>query len=57
MMHTSQKGKLIAQTEENIEKVEWLTKTQMSKNAITDTYSSIRYVIQRFSMLQIPTKA
>ena len=56
MMHTSQKGKLIAQTEENIEKVEWLTKTQMSKNAITDTYSSIRYVIQRFSMLQIPTK-
>jgi len=56
MMHTSQKGKLIPQAEENIEKVEWLTKTQMSKNAITDTYSSIRYVIQRFSMLQIPSK-
>jgi hypothetical protein len=55
-MHTSQKGKLIPQAEENIEKVEWLTKTQMSKNAITDTYSSIRYVIQRFSMLQIPSK-
>jgi hypothetical protein len=55
-MQTDQKGKLVAQVEENIEKVEWLTQTQMSKKAIMDTYSSIRYVIQRFSMLQIPSK-
>jgi len=56
LMQTHQKGKLVAQVEENIEKVEWLTQTQMSKKAIMDTYSSIRYVIQRFSMLQIPSK-
>ena len=56
LMQTDQKGKLVAQVEENIEKVEWLTQTQMSKKAIMDTYSSIRYVIQRFSMLQIPSK-
>jgi hypothetical protein len=57
MMHTNQKHKLIPQKEENIEKVEWLSPSDMNKIAISSTYSSIRYVIQRFSILQIPFKS
>ena len=57
MMHTNQKHKLIPQKEENIEKVEWLSQSEMNKIALSDTYSSIRYVIQRFSTLQIPFKS
>ena len=57
MMHTNQRHKLIPQKEENIEKVEWLSQSEMNKTALSDTYSSIRYVIQRFSILQIPFKS
>ena len=57
MMHTNQKHKLIPQKEENIEKVEWLSQSEMNKIALSDTYSSIRYVIQRFSILHIPFKS
>ena len=31
--------------------------SEMNKIALSDTYSSIRYVIQRFSTLQIPFKS
>jgi hypothetical protein len=48
---------LIPQKEENIEKVEWLSQADMNKIALSNTYSSIRYVIQRFSILQIPFKS
>jgi UDP-N-acetylglucosamine 2-epimerase (non-hydrolysing) len=34
-----------------------LCPTEMNKIALSDTYSSIRYVIQRFSILQIPFKS
>ena len=57
MMHTNQRHKLIPQKEENIEKVEWLSQSEMNKIDLSDTYSSIRYVIQRFSILQIPFKS
>lgn len=57
MMHTDQKHKLIPQKEENIEKVEWLSQSDMNKMALSNTYSSIRYVIQRLSILQIPFKS
>ena len=57
MMHTNQRHKLIPQKEENIEKVEWFNPSEMNKTALSSTYSSIRYVIQRFSMLQIPFKS
>lgn len=41
---------LSAQTEENIEKVEWQTAQQMNKS-LTNTYSSIRYVIQNYKLI------
>lgn len=56
MMHTNQKHKLVPQKEENIERVEWLTQSEMNNMALSNTYSSIRYVIQRFSLLHIPFK-
>jgi len=57
MMHTSQKHDLVPQIEENIEKVEWFSQSEMNKMALSNTYSSIRYVIHRFSILQIPFKS
>lgn len=54
-METDQLGELIPQTEENIEKVEWLSNPHMNK-AISDTYSSIRHVIIKFQSAQIPSK-
>jgi 8-oxo-dGTP pyrophosphatase MutT (NUDIX family) len=57
MMHTIQKHKLIPQKEEGIEKVEWLSQFEMKKVALANTYSSIRYVMERFSSLQIPFKS
>jgi hypothetical protein len=56
-MHTSQKHDLVPQIEENIEKVEWFSQSEMNKMALSNTYSSIRYVIHRFSILQIPFKS
>lgn len=57
MMHTNQIHDLVPQIAENIEKVAWLSQSEMNKMAIPSTYSSIRYVIQRFSSLQIPFKS
>jgi ADP-ribose pyrophosphatase YjhB (NUDIX family) len=54
-MRSKDTSKLIPQTEENIEKVEWLSSNAMNK-AISDTYSSIRYVIIKFQETQIPSK-
>lgn len=54
-MRSKHTAKLIPQTEENIEKVEWLSSTAMNK-AISDTYSSIRYVMIKFQETQIPSK-
>lgn len=57
MMHTNQKHTLVPQIEENIEKVEWLNLLEMNNIALANTYSSIRYVIQCLSVLQIPFKS
>ena len=57
MMHTNQNHELVPQIEENIEKVEWLSPSEMNKMALANTYSSIRYIFQRFSILQIPFKS
>jgi hypothetical protein len=53
-MRSKHTGKLIPQVEENIEKVEWLGPIAMNK-AISDTYSSIRYVMIKFQETQIPS--
>jgi len=45
-MRTNFTGKLIPQTEEGIEKVEWMTEKKQLQ-ALTNTYSSIRYVIEK----------
>lgn len=57
VMHSSQIGKLKPQLEENIERVEWIAQDKMNK-AVSDTYSSIRFVIQQFivNQSQIPSK-
>ena len=49
-MKTNFTGKLIPQTEEGIEKVEWLNEKKQLQ-ALTNTYSSIRYVIEKFKKL------
>jgi ADP-ribose pyrophosphatase YjhB (NUDIX family) len=54
-MRSKHTGKLIPQVEENIEKVEWLGPVAMNK-AVSDTYSSIRYVMIKFQETQIPSK-
>jgi hypothetical protein len=56
-MESKQTGKLKPQVEENIERVEWISQSKMNK-AVSDTYSSIRYVIQQFivNQSQIPSK-
>jgi ADP-ribose pyrophosphatase YjhB (NUDIX family) len=54
-MRSKHVDKLIPQSEEHIEKVEWLSQIAMNK-AISDTYSSIRYVIIKFQETQIPSK-
>ena len=54
-MRSKHTGKLIPQIEENIEKVEWLGPIAMNK-AISDTYSSIRFVMIKFQETQIPSK-
>ena len=56
LMNSKQAGKLIPQKEENIDHVGWLNDIEMRNKALSDTYSSIRYVIQRYLLLQIPTK-
>jgi predicted NUDIX family NTP pyrophosphohydrolase len=43
-------GTLIPQTEEGIEKVEWMNEKQQIQ-ALTNTYSSIRYVIEKFKSI------
>lgn len=50
LMREKETSLLTAQAEENIEKVEWQTLQQMNKS-LTNTYSSIRYVIQNFQLL------
>ena len=57
VMHSSQIGKLKPQLEENIERVEWIAQDKMNK-AVSDTYSSIRFLIQQFivNQSQIPSK-
>ena len=57
VMHSNQTGKLKPQLEENIERVEWIAQDKMNK-AVSDTYSSIRFVIQQFivTQSQIPSK-
>ncbi len=57
VMESKQTGKLKPQVEENIERVEWISQSKMNK-AVSDTYSSIRYVIQQFivNQSQIPSK-
>jgi hypothetical protein len=45
-MHTNFTGILIPQAEEGIEKVEWMNEKQQIQ-ALTNTYSSIRYVIEK----------
>ncbi len=57
VMESKQTGKLKPQLEENIERVEWISRAKMNK-AVSDTYSSIRYVIQQFivNQSQIPSK-
>jgi 8-oxo-dGTP pyrophosphatase MutT (NUDIX family) len=49
-MKTTFTGKLIPQTEEGIEKVEWLNEKKQIQ-ALTNTYSSIRYIIEKFKKL------
>lgn len=46
-MQTNFTGDLIPQTEEGIEKVEWLNDKKQNQ-ALLNTYSSIRYVIEKF---------
>lgn len=41
LMQSNYKGPLIPQTEENIEKVEWLDKKNIDQNVISNTYPSI----------------
>lgn len=41
LMHTTHTGKLIPQTEENIEKAEWLDETTIKKEVIKNTYPSV----------------
>ena len=57
VMESKQSGKLKPQLEENIERVEWIAQDKMNK-VVSDTYSSIRYVIQQFiiNQTQIPSK-
>jgi ADP-ribose pyrophosphatase YjhB (NUDIX family) len=57
VMYANQSDALKPQLEENIEKVEWIPQNKMNK-AVSDTYSSIRYVIQQFivNQTQIPSK-
>ncbi|MHA8066842.1 NUDIX hydrolase [Aquirufa sp. ROCK2-A2] len=50
LMNSNAVETLIPQKEEGIEKVEWLSKSEMNK-ALTNTYSSIRHVIQNFELL------
>lgn len=50
LMQEMQPSNLHAQVEEHIEKVEWQSLTQMNKS-LTNTYSSIRYVIQNFKLI------
>ncbi|MCZ2476630.1 NUDIX hydrolase [Aquirufa antheringensis] len=49
-MKTNFTGILIPQTEEGIEKVEWLNEKKQIQ-ALTNTYSSIRHVIEKFKKL------
>ena len=49
-MKTNFTGTLIPQTEEGIEKVEWMNEKQQIQ-ALTNTYSSIRYVIEKFKLI------
>ncbi len=49
-MKTNFTGTLIPQTEEGIEKVEWMNEKKQIQ-ALTNTYSSIRYVIEKFRKL------
>ena len=50
-MSSNSRMPLIPQIEEGIEKVEWLSKSEMNK-ALMNTYSSIRYVIQNFESVK-----
>ncbi len=50
LMHEVGQSELKAQSEENIEKVEWQPIQQMNKS-LTNTYSSIRYVIQNYKLI------
>jgi ADP-ribose pyrophosphatase YjhB (NUDIX family) len=50
LMTTNSIDKLIPQQEEGIEKVEWFSKNEMKK-CLTNTYSSIRHVIQNYELL------
>ena len=49
-MKTNFTGKLIPQTEEGIEKVEWMNEKKQIQ-ALTNTYSSIRYVIEKSKLI------
>jgi 8-oxo-dGTP pyrophosphatase MutT (NUDIX family) len=49
-MKTHFSGTLIPQTDEGIEKVEWMNEKKQIQ-ALTNTYSSIRYVIEKFRKL------
>ena len=49
-MKTNFTATLIPQTEEGIEKVEWLSEKKQTQ-ALTNSYSSIRYVIEKFKKL------
>ena len=49
-MKTNFTGTLSPQTEEGIEKVEWMNEKQQIQ-ALTNTYSSIRYVIEKFKSI------
>jgi hypothetical protein len=49
-MKTTFTGKLIPQTEEGIEKVEWMNEKKQIQ-ALTNTYSSIRYVIEKSKLI------
>jgi ADP-ribose pyrophosphatase YjhB (NUDIX family) len=55
-MRSKNTSNLIPQIEESIEKVEWLSLSAMNK-AISDTYSSIRFVMIKFQETQIPSKS
>lgn len=45
-MHTDYDKKLIAQTEEHIDKVKWFTKKEIESQVLDDTYYTIRDVIR-----------